>query len=174
MPPFFLLTTEFRTDDLWTTLWLGAVWLAVSAPIAGRRAFLFGLTMGACFAVSMKTALLMASIGTGAAGLLALHTLSRRKIGLPAMLKSAGLIAAGMVIVPGLLIAFFAAHVAALHQMYYCVIQHNALPGLGKWNKSGFHQWLYPLALPGAAGAGMALHALERQRADRQRAARSS
>src|SRR5580658_6519889 len=46
VPAFCLVTTEFRTDDLWTTLWLAMVWLAVSGPMTGRRAFLFGLTMG--------------------------------------------------------------------------------------------------------------------------------
>jgi len=153
VPRFFVVTTEFRTDDLWTTLWLLAVWLAVSRPVAGRRAFVFGLTMGACLAVSMKTTLLIGALGTGAAGLLALHALSRRKMAAGAMLKSAGLILAGLVIVPGVLIGFFAAH-GALHQMYYCVIQHNALPGLGKWAKPGLHQWLFPLSLPVLLGLG--------------------
>jgi len=142
VPPFFLVTTEFRTDDLWTTLWLAAVWLAVSAPVAGRRAFLFGLTMGACFAVSMKTTLLLLSIGAGAAGLMALHALSRRKTEPVATLKSAGLIVLGLLIVPALVIGFFGLHgMPVLKQMYYCVIAHNAsVPGLGKWSKPGLHQ----------------------------------
>jgi hypothetical protein len=152
-PLFFLVTTEFRTDDLWTTLWLAAVWLAVSGPMGGRRAFLFGLAMGACCAVSMKTAFLMAAMGTGAGGVLALHALSRRRIETGPLLKSAALIGAGMAIVPLLLVAFFAAH-GALHQMYYCVVQHNAAPGLGKWRKAGFHLWLYPLSLPALLGLG--------------------
>jgi len=46
----------------------------------GRAAcVLFGLTMGASFAVSMKTTLLLLSMGTGAVGLIALHVLSRRE-----------------------------------------------------------------------------------------------
>jgi hypothetical protein len=52
-----------------------------------------------------------------------------------------------------LLIAYFAAH-GALQQMYYCVIEHNTLPGLGKWNKTGLHQWLFPLSLPALLGLG--------------------
>jgi hypothetical protein len=153
VPPFFLVTTEFRTDDLWTTCWLAAVWVAVSGPVAGRRAFIFGLTMGTCFAVSMKTTLLLLSMGTAATGLMALNALSRRQMGIVETLKTLGLIVAGIVIVPGLLIGFFAAH-GALHQMYYCVIEHNTLPGLGKWSKSGLHQWLFPLALPAMLGLG--------------------
>lgn len=155
VPQFFLVTAEFRTDDLWTTVWLTAVWLAVTGPLAGRRAFLFGLTMGVCFSVSMKSTLLLLSMGVAGIGLLGLHLLSRRSPDLLGRLKSCALIAAGILIVPGLLIAFFAAHgAAALHAMYYCVIQHNTLPGLGKWAKSGLHLWLFPMSLPVLFGLG--------------------
>jgi len=155
VPLFFLVTTEFRPDDLWTTLWLAAVWVAVGGPLEGRRAFLFGLLMGFCFSVSMKTMLLFAAAGTAGAGLLALHALSRRKLELRALLKNGGLILTGLVIVPGLLVAFFAAHgPVALRQMYYCVIQHNFTPGLGKGAKAGFHLWLFPLSLAPLFGLG--------------------
>ena len=147
IPLFFLVTTEFRTDDLWTTIWLTAVWLAVSGPMVGRRALIFGLTMGTCCAVSTKTSLLLVSLGFAAAGLLVLHVISRRSIDVKTIAKSLGLILAGMVVVPALLAAFFTAH-GAMRQMYYCVVQHNAAPGLGKWRKSGFHLWLFPLSLP--------------------------
>lgn len=153
VPIFFLTSTEFRPDDLWTTVWLVAIWLAVSGPMVGRRAFVFGLTVGGCCAVSMKTVLLMASISTGAAGLLAFHAVSKRKVKAGALLKSAGLMLTGFITVPALLIGFFAAH-GALHQMYYCVIQHNAAPGLGKWRKPGFHLWLFPLSAPLLLGLG--------------------
>jgi hypothetical protein len=164
VPTFFLVTTEFRTDDLWTTLWLAVVWLAVAKPLAGGRAFIFGLALGACFAVSMKTTLLLCSMGVGAGGLLALHILSRRQTAIVSFLKAAALVLAGMVIIPGLLIGFFAAH-GALHQMVYCVIQHNALPGLGKWAKPGFHQWLFPLSIPMMLGLGwLCMHSAASER----------
>ncbi|MGA3170824.1 MAG: hypothetical protein ABSE62_07395 [Chthoniobacteraceae bacterium] len=153
VPAFFLVTTEFRTDDLWTTLWLAMLWQAVAGPLVGRRAFLFGLTTGACIAVSMKTALLLASLGTGGVFILALQVLSRHELKVSSMLKAAVLILAGIVIVPGVLIAYFAAH-GALDRMYYCIIQHNAVPGLGKSGKIGFHLWLFPLSLPVLFGLG--------------------
>jgi hypothetical protein len=153
IPRFFLVTTEFRTDDMWTTLWLAAVWLAVSGPVTGKRAFVFGLTLGACCAVSMKTIMLMASLGTAAAGLLILDTICRRKIYPVGMLKSAGLILSGMIILPALLAGYFGAH-DALRQTYYCVFQHNAAPGLGSWRKPGFHLFLFPLSLPVLLGLG--------------------
>jgi hypothetical protein len=164
VPTFFLVTTEFRTDDLWTTLWLALVWLAVAKPLAGGRALLFGLALGACFAVSMKTTLVFCSMGVGAGELLALHLLSRRKFAMLAILKAAMLIAAGMLVLPALLTAFFATH-GALHQMIYCVIEHNTLPGLGKWAKPGFHQWLFPLSLPVMLGLGwLCMHSSPRER----------
>jgi hypothetical protein len=164
VPKFFLVTTEFRTDDLWSILWLVLIWLAVSGPLVGRRAFMFGLTLGGCIAVSMKTSLLIAALGTGATGLLALHLLSRRKIAILTMLKAGLLILAGSLVIPALLISYFATH-GALHQMIYCVIEHNALPGLGKWAKPGLHQWLFPLSLPVLLGMGwLCMHSSARER----------
>jgi hypothetical protein len=101
----------------------------------------------------MKTTLLLLSMGIAAVGLIGLHALSRRRTNIGELLKSAGLIVAGLVIIPGILIAFFAAE-GALRQMYYCVIVHNSVPGLGKWAKSGFHQWLFPLSIPAMLGLG--------------------
>jgi hypothetical protein len=155
IPQFFLVTTEFRTDDLWTTLWLAAVCIAVTGPLRGRRAWYFGLVMGICFAVSMKTMLLVASISCAGVAILALNALSRRGTSLAELFKTGALIGAGALVAPALIIGFFAAHgPLALHQMYYCVIQHNALPGLGKWAKSGFHLWLFPLSIPMLLGLG--------------------
>jgi hypothetical protein len=153
VPIFFLTSTEFRPDDLWTLLWLTTVWLAVSGPMRGRRAFLFGLTIGACFGVSMKTSLLLAAIGAGATGLLVLDFLSPSKPKLGTMVKPAAVMLAGLIIVPALLTGFFAAH-GALHQMVYCVFRHNAAPGLGKWRKPGFHLLLFPLSAPVLLGLG--------------------
>ncbi len=165
-PAFFLVTTEFRTDDLWTTLFLAAFYLTVSGPLVGRRAFLFGLVCGACFAVSIKTSLLMLSMGTAGLGLLALHALSRRKIDWMALLKSGGIITAGLVIIPGLVIAYFAAHGhEALRSMYYCIIAHNMVPGLGKEAKAGFHQWIFPIFLPLLLGLGwVCMHSSGKER----------
>jgi hypothetical protein len=166
IPKFFLVTTEFRTDDLWTTVWLLAVLLAVTAPLAGRRAFLFGLAMGACFSVSMKTTLLLLSVSVAGVCLLGLNALSRRKANLPERLKSCALIAAGMVILPSLLVAFFAAHGPdALAAMKYCIIEHNNVPGLGKWAKAGLHLWLFPMSLPVIFGLGwLCMHSSAKER----------
>jgi len=155
IPQFYLVTTEFRTDDLWTTFWLAAVCIAVTGPMRGRRAWYFGLVTGLCFAVSMKTTLLLLAISFAGLGILVLNVMSRRGTPLLELLKTVALIVAGILVAPALIIGFFGAHGhLALHWMYYCVIQHNTLPGLGKWAKTGFHQWLFPLSIPMLLGLG--------------------
>jgi len=120
--------------------------------------------MGAALSVSMKTTLLLCSMGVGGAGLLALHLLSRRKSSAGSLLKTACLIVAGLVVVPAVPVGFLAAN-GALHQMYYCVIEHNSVPGLGKWGKAGLHLWLFPLSLPAMLGLGwLCMHSSAHER----------
>ena len=80
MPKFFFTSTEFRTDDLWAAFWLLGLLIAVSGKFTIRRAFGFGLILGLTFAVSMKTAVLVAAllIATLFAMLLAWCAASRR------------------------------------------------------------------------------------------------
>src|SRR5687767_11543572 len=56
-PPFFLKSLEYRTDNLWNALWLLAV-----VAVMRRRMFLAGLLLGAAFAVSLKTILLIVTL----------------------------------------------------------------------------------------------------------------
>lgn len=146
-PTFFFVTTEFRTDDLWTTLWLAALVIATGGRFAGRRAFWFGVCMGATFAVSMKTTLLLLSLGLAAAVVLAMRRLIfRESASAWELVKACALAVAGMLILPAVLVAVFAA-LHALPQMYYAVIQHNTVPGLGKWRQPGFHLYIFPLSI---------------------------
>src|SRR5438309_1386836 len=57
VPPFFLGSLEYRTDDLWLVLWLGVIAIAVSNAAPARKAALGGLLLGGAFGVSMKSAL---------------------------------------------------------------------------------------------------------------------
>ena len=67
VPGFFLGTTEFRTDDLWTVFWLMAVALLVSGRITNPRVAASGLALGLAAAVSAKTTLLLVALVIGAA-----------------------------------------------------------------------------------------------------------
>src|SRR2546423_607477 len=46
VPPFFLGSLEYRTDDLWLVLWLGVIAVAVSNAAPARKAALGGLLLG--------------------------------------------------------------------------------------------------------------------------------
>jgi len=56
-PPFFLKSLEFRNDNLWTALWMAAL-----IALLRRRMFIAGLLLGAAFAVSLKTAVLVVAL----------------------------------------------------------------------------------------------------------------
>ena len=158
LPTFFFVTTEFRTDDLWTTLWLAALVIATGGKFAGRRAWWFGVCIGATFAVSMKTTLMLLALALAALMVAVLRRFEKRAAAMPMpTVKACALALAGMLVVPSALVALFGAW-HALPQMYYCVIQHNTVPGLGKWRKVGFHLFIFPLSiLPLAAGAWLAM-----------------
>ena len=61
-PPYFLKSLEFRNDNLWTALWM----LALLA-ILRQRMFVAGLLLGAAFAVSLKTAVLVLALAIAGA-----------------------------------------------------------------------------------------------------------
>ena len=60
LPWWFFCSVEYRTDNLWTPLWLGAVAVLVAGRLSRARCFAAGLLLGLCFTVSMKTSLLFA------------------------------------------------------------------------------------------------------------------
>ena len=60
---WFFCSVEYRTDNLWTPLWLGALTVLLTGELSETRAFSGGLLLGLCFCASMKTsALLLAAV----------------------------------------------------------------------------------------------------------------
>src|SRR5439155_13783612 len=59
MPAFLLTSVQFRADDLWAALWLAALATAFGGPFGAGRALATGALMGATFATSMKTCVLL-------------------------------------------------------------------------------------------------------------------
>jgi len=120
-----------------------------------------GLTLGACASVSMKTTLLLLALVFAGLGVLLLAKLAGRRIDAGPYLKSALLVVLGILVVPGILVCVFAKLHAlsgpGFNNMYYCVIRHNSVPHLGKWNKLGFHLFYFPISIPILLGAGWAL-----------------
>ena len=163
VPVYFFTSTEFRTDDLWIVFWM----LSLTALVVENRGWAFwpGFFMGCAFATSMKSSLLLASLlGAG------ICVMIFKRIWQPEEGKAAGLIqppvgsdlgrfVLGLIatlIVPGLIVLFFYWK-GAFREFYYCVIQHNVVPGMGN-SKLGMHCLRLPIAFPFLFGIGYALY----------------
>jgi hypothetical protein len=134
---------EYRTDNLWTPLWLAAVATLVGGEFTRRRAFFGGLLLGLCFTASMKTALLVVSMGLAA--VLTPVVVARRwdGRGLGRMAAAAWPMLPAMLIAPVILGAFFAAK-GAWEPFLYGTINHNLEAGVDAHN----HPWYLRIALP--------------------------
>jgi hypothetical protein len=131
-PKYALLTVEFRTDNLWITLWLVTLVCLLTGRLTAKRLLIVGLLFGAEFGVSMKTTVLALTVLAAGAGtwILAFRSqgtqLKGKKLWQTYGLCTAALLG-GLVVVPGLILVFFASK-GALGDLYYCVIEHNLLP----------------------------------------------
>ncbi len=152
-PIFLLKTVEFRTDDLWATVWLGLVAIAIGGRLTPRRMFGVGLILGLAFGVSMKTLILAAALLVAGGATLAW---SWRQAGggrAADVLRGLGAGAAGLLVVPAVLIAYFAAQHAAyagpgaVGTLYYGAIGHNLLPGLHTSGGGAWRKFWFPAAL---------------------------
>ncbi|BBD80091.1 ArnT family glycosyltransferase [Aerosticca soli] len=132
LPHYYLgASIEFRPDNAWALAWLAALALVVSArDWHARRAAAIGLLAGLALAISAKSTLL---IGSACLTLVLLILTAPRAwpwrrmvvamaVGLPVMLLPAALV-----------FGYFARHGAA-GVAWYCIVQHNVVPGLGNWN----------------------------------------
>jgi MFS family permease len=117
-PPFFLKSLEYRTDNLWTALWM----VAMALIVVGRRV-LAGFVLGCAVCTSMKTLpLVMALLVAG----LVTHFLIDRERSLAALLRRVAAPAAAFLIMPSILAAFFYLQ-GAWRPMLYCVFEFNLL-----------------------------------------------
>ena len=76
---FFVKTGQFRTDDAWAALWLGALALASTSRRSAARWLLAGLCVGAALSISQKTLPLLATslVAAGCVWLTAARKLTR-------------------------------------------------------------------------------------------------
>ena len=131
-PKYALLTVEFRTDNLWTTLWLVTLVVLLTGRLTPKRLLIVGLLFGAAFGVSMKTTVLALTVLAAGAGTWALAFQSHRTLLTGKRLwqsygTGTAAVLGGLAVVPGLILVFFASK-GALRELYYCVIEHNLLP----------------------------------------------
>ena len=148
-PTFFFKSVEYRTDVLWAALWVVAVATLLGGSLGTGRVFRGGLLAGACLAVSLKTVMLLCALGITAVSIRLLAgpwtgrsgsvkgpagTVdgARRVAGsLPLVLA----FLAGLLVAPAAVVLYFSAR-GALADLFYCTIQHNLLPGVGRWGYS--------------------------------------
>ena len=116
-PPFFLKSLEFRTDNLWTAIWIAVLVVLIGGELTRRRTFCVGLLLGCAMGTSLKTTLLLLTLLI--AGVITEVLVNRRRrfaVVLPAL--------AGLVIVPLALALFFAAS-HAWDALVYCTLTFN-------------------------------------------------
>src|SRR5438067_11244447 len=77
-PTYHLTSFEFRTDNLWAPVWLMCVVVLISGSMNRRRMLIAGLLLGFCFAISMKSMLLLLAIV--AAGFIAMRLVGREQV----------------------------------------------------------------------------------------------
>jgi hypothetical protein len=124
LPAFYYRMGEFRTDVMWTTVWLLALVVALTGRLTPGRTFAAALLLGAAFSVSMKTTVLVLCLAVAGTitWLLAGRPISKS---LPAHILA---FVGGLLVVPGAIVAYFASQ-GALKDLYHCVIVHNTMPG---------------------------------------------
>jgi hypothetical protein len=144
---YFYTSTEFRTDQPWAALWLLSLVILVSGRFTAKRAMWVGLVQGLGFAVSVKNVPLLVALGTAAVPMLAFGYWRGERPGAGEMLARLAAMAAGWIVPPALTVLYFVWR-GAFWIMYYCVIQHNIVPGLKRWGHISLNQWYYPLSLP--------------------------
>lgn len=127
-PIFFAKSSEFRTDDLLAPLWLLSILALLQRPFKTSTAFLSGVALGACFATSMKTSALLTVLATAGAAILVGKITRRSPINWGRLFILAAVAVFGAALIPAWVVIFFASK-GALPNLYYCVLQHNVMPG---------------------------------------------
>lgn len=143
-PEFFLTTTEFRTDDLWTTLWLLALVVATRFSWKAKDAFLSGLLLGAAFAVTVKTGLMLGALVASTGLILGWQWLGGKKRSLGMLFRWAAAGLAGLAIVPGVVILAFVAGGMG-ERLLYCNVLHNLVPHTQNWARFDEHLLWFPI-----------------------------
>lgn len=105
LPPFFLKSIEYRTDNLWNALWMLA-----ALALLRQRHLLAGILLGLAFATSMKTSLLIVTIVIAA---LVTRTLTRRWLAL------------GVFVLPPAVLAAYFWQRGAWPSLVYCLVTFN-------------------------------------------------
>lgn len=142
---FFFCSTEFRTDDLLTAAWMGALVIAVCGKWSTRRALAFGLALGVCEGVSQKTTLLALTLMLAGLGVFFFAQKGRAQWG--ALAQRGAAFAAGACVLPAAIAAYFFAR-GAWTPFLYGVLLHNIVTGVDRKNEPLIWLLFFPATLP--------------------------
>jgi len=147
LPWWFYPALEYRTDNLWTPLWLCSIATFACGTFGRGRAFLGGLLLGLCATVSLKTTLLAAVL---AMSVVFTCAICFRRLGGPGVVRILGkawpaLI--GMLIAPAAVAAFFYSQ-GAWEPFYYGIIGHNLLFEVDDRNHPKYLRLIFFIMLP--------------------------
>ena len=112
LPPFFLKSIEYRTDNLWVALWMVAVLVLTAGELTMLRGFAAGLILGFAMATSMKTSLLLITLGIAAVTAIVMKKREAR-------IGAAAMVIIGTAVVPAILALYFVRQ-GAWHDLIYC------------------------------------------------------
>jgi hypothetical protein len=155
-PDLYAKLGEYRPDLFWSAVWLILLTILTGGRLSPRRLFWAGFVLGIAFAVSMKTLFLLLTILLAA---VVAGTIRRIDPGLRRSSKNAfsplRVVApvAGALVVPLVVVAFFAWK-GALTEMFYGVVIHNITASGDQWSLF-FHRmrdWRFWLFVPMIAG----------------------
>jgi hypothetical protein len=118
LPPFFLKSIEFRTDNLWNAFWMLAVAVLVLSRRSASAFFVAGLLLGAALGVSLKTALLLITLAGAGAVTYAMQR-AKPRVHLIAL-------GAGFVVIPSMIAAYFVSR-GAWSSFIDCAFRFNEL-----------------------------------------------
>ncbi|MFL6247998.1 MAG: ArnT family glycosyltransferase [Thermoanaerobaculia bacterium] len=162
-PPYFLKSLEFRNDNLWT-----ALWMLVLLALLRRRMFVAGVLLGAAFAVSLKTAVLVVAlvVGGGSVGVLGGRGVAARDAATSAgagRRRSIAQALGGFVLVPLAVVVFFVL-VGGWDALVFCNFTFNR-----NFAATRTHLWVGRATFPLMFGAVLWLAWHFRANADRWR-----
>lgn len=155
LPAFFFPGTEFRPDDLYAALWLWVLVVAIEERFTTARAMVMGLLLGGCIGITLKTALLAASLSMASGISLALRCwLARWRPSVRQLFPRIVVLGLAAAVVPSLLCLYFAAH-NAMPELYACVVKNNVVPGGYRWGGSRLHYFYLPAGFPFLLAGGL-------------------
>ncbi|MGI8481996.1 MAG: ArnT family glycosyltransferase [Chthoniobacterales bacterium] len=146
-PTYLFTSSEFRTDNIWAPLWLMSLVVLLRGGFDRRRTLIAGCLLGLCFAISMKSILLLASLSVSA--VIALLLTDRGMLGLTRrqFIRSA-LTFMGAAALPLLATIIFIVTRGLWNDFRYCVFEHNILPNLDAKDSPRWFVFIFPVAFP--------------------------